>query len=144
MPGTPRNLPIEGRALGAAPRMMVVAPKLPRGGAAAATLALLLLLLLLHLPAAAAASPDYLATAIEVYEAGMLVHGRRYPAPDTWSLAAALIAKHTGNATWAERATVGLEGFTDTWVNQTGNGALSRTATWTTISHSDSHMCWCP
>jgi hypothetical protein len=66
--------------------------------------------------------PKYLAAAIAVYERGASVHHRILPPPDEWSLAAALIAKHTHNTTWAKRATTGLEKFIDTWTNSTANG----------------------
>ena len=56
----------------------------------------------------------YLRAAISVYESGTFNSrsGKYTPCGDTWALAAALIAKHTKNATWAGRATVKLEGFT--------------------------------
>ena len=66
--------------------------------------------------------PKYLEAAIAVYEQGISVHHKLLPPPDEWSLAAALIAKHTHNVTWAKRATAGLEGFIDTWINNTMNG----------------------
>ena len=64
----------------------------------------------------------YLTQAIKAYEAGQLVHHRSLPPPDTWALAAALIAKHSGNHTFSKRAVLGLEAFTADWVNVTDNG----------------------
>ena len=67
--------------------------------------------------------PDYLAAAISVYETGVMVHHRLLPPPDTWALAAALIAKHTRNATWSAPPPAWRAlGFTDSWANATGNG----------------------
>ena len=98
-----------GPPAGAAP------PPRPAGGGAAAGGAA-------STASAPSEAPDYLAAAISVYETGVMVHHRLLPPPDTWALAAALIAKHTHNATWAQRAASGLEGFTDSWANATGNG----------------------
>jgi hypothetical protein len=67
----------------------------------------------------------YLEAAMSVYESGLLSRGHYLPPPDTWSLAAALIAKHTKNATWVARAAAQLESFTDVWVNATNNGSTT-------------------
>jgi hypothetical protein len=74
---------------------------------------------------AAHGDPKYLAAAIAGYEQGENVHHKFLPAPDEWSLAAALIAKHTRNTTWVRRATAGLEGFTDAWGRATRNGTAT-------------------
>ena len=74
---------------------------------------------------AAHGDPKYLAAAIAGYEQGQNVHHKFLPAPDEWSLAAALIAKHTRNTTWVRRATAGLEGFTDAWGRATRNGTAT-------------------